>query len=225
MLGTGLFYMKLFKKIAFVLFTGILLSLCFKLLSTQKTNSSILLGSINTNQDSLKKTKEYLELKALVNYLKPKIKNSIAALDSAQILIYTNNQLFAEYHTNTKGKCTFILPLDKIYRIDITKKGYATKFIEVNTMKIPKSKRGIFSFPFEVDLFLLAPGLDISILKKPIAKLKYNGLYNQFDYDANYTNSMNQELIKLHENYYLMKQIDKDIDSVETENKKTEKKK
>ena len=182
--------------------------------SAESAIDNISSAGLNFTKDSLKDKKEYLELKALINFLKPTLKNSKSALDSAVIKVYQNDKRYATYYSNVKGKCSFTLPLDEnSYKIEITKKGFVTKFIEINT-KVNKGKKGEFIFPFEMDLFMQAFGLDISILKQPIAKIKYNALYNQFDYDFHYTNSINAELKKLHENYYFLQKIDKELDSI-----------
>jgi len=159
-----------------------------------------------------KKKKEYLEMRGIVKQSKVSEKGNDELLDSAVIRIYSDQGprvLLLELYTNKKGKCDFRLPLNQRFIIEFSKEGYVTKYIEVNS-KIPKDKEAAYIFPFYVDIFEDIKGLDVSVLKKPIAKITYATNKSQFDYDYAYTNKINNDLKKLYKNYYFLQQIEID---------------
>ena len=98
-------------------------------------------------------SKEFLEMRGIIK----KSKNSEAVevsqlLDSVEILVYTaDNRLIRTFFTNRKGKCDFKLPLDKQLFVKVSKKGFVSKYIEVNT-KIPPDRKKDYIFPFQVDI-------------------------------------------------------------------------
>lgn len=146
----------------------------------------------------------YLELKGTVRESIPSEVEEIKPIDSA--LISISGYLNQKAYSNKKGKCLIKLPLDKTYKIEVSKKGFVTKFIEVNT-KIPFGTNTDFGFSFDIDLLENINRLDVSVLKKPIAKVLYDNLKGQFEYDVSYTNRINSELKKMYKEYYLLQKI------------------
>ena len=151
----------------------------------------------------------YLEVKCFVRQSKGNEKmqgDEGKPLDSVLISIYNNDIPYSEYWTSKKGKCSFRLPLDRSMRLDVTKPGFVTKSILVNT-KIPADKKDAFSFSFDVDIFEEVKGLDVSVLKNPIAKVVYNSALGSFEYDVNYTTRINNDLKKMYKNYYHLQKV------------------
>ncbi len=148
----------------------------------------------------------YLELRGTVRESKISDVETTKPIDSALIIISSINFPNIEIWTNKKGKSVFRLPLDKTYNIKISKKGFATKLFEVNA-KVPFDKKGVFSFLFDVDMLEEIKGLDVSVLKKPIARVTYNFFEEKFAYDVHYTNNINEELKKMYRNYYLLQKV------------------
>jgi len=155
--------------------------------------------------DTTKIKESYLEMKGIVRHSKGKEKDNTIPLDSALITIYTGEIPYSEFLTNKKGKCNFKLPLNKQFKIEVTKPGFVSKSFEVDT-KLPNDKKGEYVFAFDIDVFEEIKNLDVSVLKKPIAKVSYNLIQEQFMYDVNYTNRINFELKKMYKNYYLLQQ-------------------
>ena len=151
----------------------------------------------------------YVEMKGNVRSSKANEKDEGKMLDSALVTIYSGNVPYSELWTNKKGKCMFKLPLDKLFRIEVSKTGYVTKFFEVNT-KVPADKKDAFSFNFDIDIFAEVKNLDVSVLQKPIAKVAYDVITEQFVYDVSYTSRINFELKKLYKNYYQLKKLEAD---------------
>src|ERR1035437_6574450 len=159
----------------------------------------------------------YLELRGTIRETKIFEVETVKTIYSALIIISSTNFQNIEIWTNKKGKSVFRLPLDKIFKIKVSKKGFATKLFDVNT-KVPFDKRGIFSFVFDVDMLVEIKGLDVSILKNSIAKVAYNLVEEKFAYDITYTNKINAELKKMYRNYYLLQKIYSDSSALPTHN-------
>ena len=167
----------------------------------------------------------YLELKGNVRQSKSiNEKEEIKSIDSASITVYVADIVHTQTYTNKKGRCIFKLPLGTNFKIVISKPGFTTKFFEVNT-RVPLEKKNTFSFSFDIDLFEEVKGLDISILKKPIAKVTYNLIVDQFAYDINYTSRINFGLKKMYKNYYLFQQNHADSLATSIQQPQTEQKK
>lgn len=160
--------------------------------------------------DSSKAKDQYLEIKAAVRQSKGSDKEEESKpLDSVLVTIYNGDIPYSELWTNKKGKCTFKLPLDKSLIIQVSKKGFVTKSISVNT-KVPFDDREAFNFSCDVDIFEEIAGLDVGILKSPIAKITYSPSLATFQYDISYTNKVNVELKKMYKKYYLLHDSQKD---------------
>ncbi len=160
---------------------------------------------------------QYLELKGNVRQSKGIEKENEKPLpvDSALITIYCGDIPWSELFTNKKGKCSFRLPLDKKFRVEVSKKGFVTKSVEVNT-KIPYDNKGSYSFTFDIDIFEEVKGLDVTVLKKPVAKVSYNLIHEGFQYDAAFTNRINAELKKMYKNYYALQKEAADSIALQT---------
>lgn len=172
------------------------------------SDKSLIDSNARTVSDTTKNS-YYLELKGNVRQSKVSEKDESKSLDSALITIYTNDIQFSETWTNKKGKCTFKLPLGKQFRIQVSKNGFVSKYFDVDT-KVPSDKRDSYTFSFDIDIFEEIPKLDVSVLKKPIAKVSYNLILEQFAYDIGYTSKINLELKKMYKNYYLLQKIESD---------------
>lgn len=162
---------------------------------------------INNNAKALNDTSTfYLQLTGRVRQMKSLTNNKgdNPWLDSAVIKIYNDTSLYSHLITNNRGRCSFKLELNKNYLIKISKKGFVTKIIEVNTI-VPKNKIALYEFEFDIDIFESIKDLDVSILNKPIAKVMYSPSDNSFAYDIAYTNRINVALKLMYHNYYLLK--------------------
>jgi hypothetical protein len=137
-------------------------------------------------------------------------------LSMAFIRIYadSSSSLSQKIQTDNEGWVAFQLQLDKFYTIKISKPGYVTKIITVDAHLNKHYQTGDYYFEFGMDLFEEIEGLDVSMLRDPIAKVFFNTFTKKFDYDYNYTATINSNLDKLYKNYKSLKKKDGDTPPV-----------
>jgi tetratricopeptide (TPR) repeat protein len=121
-------------------------------------------------------------------------------IENAKIEIYENSLQIKQYASNISGKFNFKLDLDKVYILAVTKGGMVTKRIQFDT-HVPENEIGIWRYKFTVEIFPMVEGLDIGILEKPIAIIKFDDDWGAFDYDEAYTNSILKDIDKLLKDY------------------------
>lgn len=150
----------------------------------------------------------YLELRGHVKQLRAGQDLQSESLDSAFVNV-TNEKgaTVIELFTNEKGRCMFRLPLNRKFIIHVSKPGFVPKTLDVNT-KTPQGKQYNYIFNFDIDIFEEIKDLNVSVLKNPIAKIAYDLLKKQFEYDINYTAKINAALRKMYREYNLLKNME-----------------
>ena len=134
----------------------------------------------------------------------------------------------------SKSKFEFALEYDCQYVFSYIKEGYVTKKVEVNT-NVPKEKQSLEfePFKFDVEIFKQYEGVNTVIYNQSVGKIKFNDVLNEFDYDTDYTKSIQSELARIEE---LLKQkakeeaeknkeIEKEKNKLAAQKKEDEKKK
>lgn len=187
----------------FTLFSVLLLALIF---SSEKSMASMELN-IAASTDSVTRDpkKYYLKINAIIRDSKGPDKADEKTIKGVIIKVLNENDyLVASYFTDKKGKTNFSLPLDKKFKVLITKKGYVTKIVEINTA-VPKEVNAAFIFPVDVAIFAEVKNLNTAVLNKPIAKVQFNNMQKEFVYDITYTHKINGELKKMYKEFYQLK--------------------
>ncbi len=161
--------------------------------------------------DSAQAATYYLEMNGTINRFVPEAgkDEKLPPLGGASVHVFYGTTEYTTALTSEKGKCTFRLPLNKTFKVQVSKFGYVPKFFEVNT-KIPQQNWGAFSFKFDVDLFEIIKKLDVSVLKKPIAKVTFDVIYDRFQYDESYTGRINFDIKKMYKSYYELQKAQTD---------------
>lgn len=80
------------------------------------------------------------------------------------------------------GKCTFRLPLDQTYTVQISKPGYVTKYLIIDA-HLPEDINSAFIFPIEVSLWHDYEGLDVKPVSEPVARIAYSDKAKEFEFD------------------------------------------
>ena len=95
------------------------------------------------------------------------------------------------------------------YIMSFHKPGYITKKINFNT-EVDDSARvaeGFESYPFTVVLLKQYDGVNIVVFNQPVGKIHYSDKYDDFDYDTDYTKSIQSAIEKAEEE---LKQAEKE---------------
>ncbi|MFT6166558.1 MAG: tetratricopeptide (TPR) repeat protein [Vicingaceae bacterium] len=130
-------------------------------------------------------------------------------LAGAEIKVFKNGSLVETVLTDGKGLADIPCEPNSIYTIEIGgNKGMIKKKIEINTNGVaPETAKGDLFFPATVELFEKIEGMDVSILDKPIGKIKFNEEYG-FESDAEYTKSVQRQLAALEKDFIAKKEAD-----------------
>ena len=99
--------------------------------------------------------------------------------------------------SSSPGKANFKLKLDfdKNYLISFSKEGFITKSIAVNT-QLPQERisKPVEPYKIGVKLFKQYEGINIVVYNQPVAKIHFNPMLDEFDYDTDYTKSILSKL-------------------------------
>jgi uncharacterized protein YdeI (BOF family) len=183
----------------------------FIAISLLKTSSLIAQDTKADSTSARDPKKYYLQINSLIKDSKgpDKADEKVVVKGAVIKVINSNNYLVASYFTDKKGKVSFQLPLDKKFKIIIQKKGYVSKIVEVNS-EIPKDVNNAFIFGVDIALFAEVKNLNTDVLLKPVAKIKYDKMSKEFNYDISYTHKVNGELKKMYKEYYTLKKKNED---------------
>ena len=156
---------------AFAFFLFLIFNFHFSILYAQFQSASI------TKIDSV----GYIEVSGNV------IKNR-KPLEDASITVYEGNKKISNIRTPSNGKFNFKLEYNKVFNVEITKKGLVTKKFDFDTYFPSGIDNSIINpFNFTIVLFPKYANIDMSILEKPLAIIKFQKKYNDFFYDYNYS--------------------------------------
>jgi flagellar biosynthesis GTPase FlhF len=111
----------------------------------------------------------------------------------SKIVIKKNGRV-VETLENT-SKFEYELDLGAQYILEFQKEGYVTKSVSFNT-KVPpdRAELGFAPFGFNVTLFKQYEGVNIIVFNQPVGKIRFNPDIDDFDYDTDYTKSIQAAL-------------------------------
>ncbi|MFM7079026.1 MAG: hypothetical protein ACKOYC_04455 [Bacteroidota bacterium] len=135
------------------------------------------------------------------NRLSVPVKISVESGDVEGVTVYLKNNTSGEINeTPGKAKMNLELILNNDYVITFSKKEYITKRIAMNT-SMPTSRlvQELYPFNFEVVLFPQYEGVNIVVFNQPVAKIFFDPLLDDFDYDTDYTKQIQSALKKAEE--------------------------
>jgi len=115
-------------------------------------------------------------------------------LEGAKIIITENGKDWKNV-SPSKARYEFDLDYGNEYLFTFTKPGYITKKIIFNT-KVPGDRiaEGFVPFPFIVTLFKQYDDINTVVFNQPVGKIGFNLEVDDFDYDTDYTKSIQAAL-------------------------------
>lgn len=120
-------------------------------------------------------------------------------IEGASVIVLQDGAEIENVRTGRNGRFGLYLDFNHEFSIVISKNGFVTKNIYVNTHNVPEDLQA-FGFEFGaiiVDLFKEMDGVDYSILEKPIGKLYYEPNVEQFVTDNAYTREIQKGIEEL----------------------------
>lgn len=117
-------------------------------------------------------------------------------LAGAKAVLIEKSKEIANVITKSDGIITFTLQPNSEYIIEISKEGYVSKRVSINT-KVPDYENQQFEIAFSVLLFVPCEGLDYSVLQSPVLKVVYNDVKRDFLPDKLYDEIMHSKLEQL----------------------------
>lgn len=127
-------------------------------------------------------------------------KKSGKAEAGASVKVLDNGSVATSLTSPANGKLKFTLPDGKIYRVEVSKSGFVTRFLLVNTQNInPELLQGSMPLArFEVSLFQEVQGIDYSFIKSnPITEFKYDGQSDELAFNPTMASKMSAQVEKV----------------------------
>lgn len=116
-----------------------------------------------------------------------------STVDQAHLTISKDGSPFKTGGVEKNGKFDFILQFNHVYLFTFSKPGYVTKKILIDT-HIPDDKvaegKKFDPFEFIVTVFSQTDSENKYAYNQPVARIHYSEFIDEFDYDTDYTKSM-----------------------------------
>lgn len=135
-------------------------------------------------------------------------------LAGVKVKIIQDGALVNQMTTGKNGRFDVLLDFDHQFLIEMSKSGYVSKSIQVNTRNVPEDEQawGYEYGGLAIDLFKQIPSVDYSVLDGPVAKFYYDPNLQNFDYDKLYTKQIKQEIEDLEEEYERKKKMVEELE-------------
>lgn len=123
-----------------------------------------------------------------------RVKIEGGSMDGARVIVYKNG---AKERTITDGLSKFTLDLDlnANYIVSFEKPGFVAKKLSFDT-RVPADAvaNGFTPFDFAVSLFKQYDDVNTVVFNQPVGMIRYDGSAGDFDYDTDYTKSIQSQL-------------------------------
>lgn len=163
-------------KLPFQIILPIFLLLCAPSLGQAQDNDTTSVGSY-----------EVLDING-------KITHGEDALDGVLVELFEGNRVVDAFETKKNGKFKFTLLNNQIYTIQLTKDGYYTKRISVNT-NMPSDYEDTYRFEFDINLDSREDQeFDKYLVEYPSALIAFEKKKDRFNFDKDYTKSYFDEI-------------------------------
>lgn len=115
-------------------------------------------------------------------------------LESARVVVYKDGVKERTITTNL-SKLSLAMDHNANYMLSFEKDGYVTKMLHFNTT-VPRDAAGRTFTPFEftVSLFKQYDDVNMVVFSQPVGVIRYDRASDDFDYDTDYTKSIQQQL-------------------------------
>jgi|GEM_PF-566658 len=123
-----------------------------------------------------------------------KMKVDGGSVDGCRVVVYRNGE---KVRTVTDDLRKFSMPLDlnQNYILSFEKDGFVTKKLSFDThAPVSAVQNGLLPFDFVVSLFKQYEGVNTVVFNQPVGVIRYSTELGDFDYDTDYTKSIQSAL-------------------------------
>jgi hypothetical protein len=87
------------------------------------------------------------------------------------------------------------LDFDAVYVVSFEKEGYVSKRLRFDT-HVPAARKGTGFYPFEftIEIFEQYDDVNVVVFNQPVGQIAYSDLIDEFDYDTDYTKSIQTQI-------------------------------
>jgi hypothetical protein len=108
------------------------------------------------------------------------------------------------------GTYSIKLDFNKEYTLTYTKKGYVSQVYQINTqVEKERIEETFINKEIYVELFQMVDGVNVDLMKQPVAKILYDEMLYDFDEEENYTASMKPQIEELKAKLLAQKELNK----------------
>ena len=108
------------------------------------------------------------------------------------------------------GTYSIKLDFNKEYTLTYTKKGYVSQVYQINTqVEKERIEETFINKEIYVELFQMVDGVNVDLMKQPVAKIFYDEMLYDFDEEENYTASMKPQIEELKAKLLAQKELNK----------------
>ncbi len=125
-----------------------------------------------------------------------RVKVEGGSLDGVKVIVYKAGQ---KQRTLSSGLNKFSLELEvgTTYQLEFIKDGFVTKKLDFDThAPAEAAANGFTPFEFGVNLFKQYEGVNTVVFNQPVGMIRYDATADDFDYDTDYTKSIQSALSK-----------------------------
>ena len=132
------------------------------------------------------------------------------SVDGCRVVVYRNGE---KVRTVTEDLRKFSMPLDlnQNYILSFEKDGFVTKKLSFDTHAPAEAvQKGLMPFDFVVSLFKQYDGVNTVVFNQPVGVIRYSEALGDFDYDTDYTKSIQSALKEVEDAVAKKKAEDRD---------------
>ncbi len=151
-----------------------------------------------------------------------RVKVDGGSLDDTRLVVYKNGEKQRTVN-NGLGKFSLDLDLNSDYVLSFEKEGFVTKKLSFDTHAPAEAiTNGFTPFEFAVSIFKQYDDVNTVVFNQPVGMIRYDKISDDFDYDTDYTKSIQSALEKTLQEVAQKQAQEKEKDAAEAKRKEAE---
>ncbi len=125
-----------------------------------------------------------------------RVKVDGGSLEGVKVIVYKAGEKQRTL-SNGLNKFSLVLEVNTTYQLEFVKDGFVTKKLDFDTnAPAEAAANGFTPFEFGVNLFKQYEGVNTVVFNQPVGMIRYDATADDFDYDTDYTKSIQSALAK-----------------------------